>query len=124
MIDDLGSKPSARRPALVGAGTLRNVRACLRAALSAAVRPELVPRNVAMLVELPTVKRPKSVAVATARLARFLTHVEDDPLSPLWLADAVYGMRRGELAGLRWPDVDEGAHIIRIRQGLIQVPGS
>ena len=44
-----------RRP--VSAGTLRNIRACLRAALTDAVRQRLVARNVAQLVTVPTVKR-------------------------------------------------------------------
>ena len=37
----------------------------------------------------------------------FLGYVEGDALSALWLLDAVYGMRRAELLGLRWQDVDQ-----------------
>lgn len=110
-----------RRP--MSAGTLRNVRACLRAALSDAVRKGLVARNVAQLVDLPSVRRSAPVVVEGDRLVTFLTHVEDDPLSALWLLDAVYGMRRAELLGLRWADVDQDSGLIVIRQTLVEIGG-
>ena len=36
----------------------------------------------------------------------FLDHVRDDRLYALWLLVATAGMRRGELAGPRWVDID------------------
>lgn len=123
MIDVLGSRPSTRRAAPVTPGTLLNIRACLRAALSDAVRRQLVARNVAVLVEMPSVKRPKPISVGTDRLATFLAHVESDPLVALWHTDSLYGMRRAELCGLRWPDIDEKDHLIRVRQTLVELPG-
>jgi integrase len=41
-----------------------------------------------------------------AELGVFLEHVRGDRLYALWLLVATTGMRRGELAGLRWVDVD------------------
>lgn len=107
----------------VTSGTLVNLRAVLRAALNDALRRGLVPRNVAELVELPEVQRPAPVAVDSERLARWLRHVEEDALAPLWLCVAVYGPRRGELLGLSWPSIDTGAKLIRIDQELIDVDG-
>lgn len=40
------------------------------------------------------------------QLHGFLEHVRGDPLYAAWLLFATTGMRRGEIAGLRWPDVD------------------
>ena len=127
MLDRLASGPSLRggkpheRP--VTAGTLLNVRAVLRAALNDAMKRGLVSRNVATLVDLPTVRRPSPVSVTADRLGRFLDHVEGDPLEALWFTDVVYGLRRGELLGLTWPDVDTGAHLIRVRHALVEITG-
>jgi integrase len=40
------------------------------------------------------------------QLRAFLEHIRGDPLYAAWLLLATTGMRRGEVAGLRWPDVD------------------
>jgi integrase len=39
-------------------------------------------------------------------LAEFLRFVADDPLFALWWLVALRGLRRGEVAGLRWQDID------------------
>jgi integrase len=123
MIDELGNERSMRSSKPIAPGTLRNIRACLRVALAEAVRKQLVPRNVATMVEMPSVNRPKPIRVEDDPLTRFITHVADDPLSALWDVDATYGMRRAELLGLRWPDIESGRHLIRIRQTLLELKG-
>jgi hypothetical protein len=40
------------------------------------------------------------------QLAEFLRFVADDPLFALWWLVALRGLRRGEVAGLRWQDID------------------
>ncbi|MFG1611091.1 tyrosine recombinase XerC [Actinoplanes sp. NPDC049265] len=108
------------------AGTLQRVRATLRAAYNAAIRDGLVTDNPARRVEMPATRRPHAVvwtegrveqwredgrrpavAVWTAdQLTEFLDFVEQDPLYPLWWLVALRGLRRGEVCGLRWQDVD------------------
>jgi integrase len=76
--------------------------------LSAAVREELVARNVAALVRVP-VPRPKRAKAWTVDQARrFLesARIEDDPLYVAYVLLLVLGLRRGELLGLAWEDVD------------------
>lgn len=53
-------------------------------------------------------------------LRQFLEHVRDDRLYALWLTAATTRMRRGELLGLRWSDVDLTAGLITIRQTLVE----
>jgi integrase-like protein len=50
----------------------------------------------------------------TAELNEFLQFVADDPLYPLWWLVALRGLRRREVAGLRWQDLglDEGELMI------------
>src|SRR4029450_4257539 len=49
---------------------------------------------------------PERCGWAHQELGAFLAHVRDDRLYALWLLVATTGMRRGELAGLRWGDID------------------
>jgi len=106
--------------------SIRNVhmmRQVLSAALTRAAREELVSRNVARLIELPAWQpaeiRPWSADEALA----FLRAARDDPLYPAFVLLMVYGMRRGEVLGLRWTDIDLDSGVFRVRQQLHRVHG-
>ena len=51
-----------------------------------------------------------------AQAKLFLDVVRDEPLYPLWLTLLATGMRKGEILGLRWEDVDLSAGIIHVTQ--------
>jgi integrase len=50
----------------------------------------------------------------------FLTAVANDRLFAAWLLAATTGMRRGELLGLRWEDVDLEAGVVRVTQARVR----
>ena len=107
--------------------SIRNVqlmRQVLSAALTRAAREELISRNVARLAELPAWEpgevRPWSADEALA----FLRAARPDPLYPAFVLLLLYGMRRGEVLGLRWQDVDLDVGNLRVRQQLQRVSGS
>jgi len=98
------------------------MRQVLCAALTRAVREELISRNVARLAELPAWEpaevRPWSADEAFA----FLRAAKDDLLFPAFVLPILYGMRRGEVLGLRWEDVDLDTGI-RVRQQIQRIHG-
>jgi integrase len=65
-----------------------------------------VVRNVADAVDPPKGRSPEMQVWTPVQLRAFLTHGRIDRLYAVWLLVATTGMRRGELAGLRWVDVD------------------
>jgi excisionase family DNA binding protein len=70
------------------------------------------------LYDLMRAGRINSVKDGRARVAR------PDPLYPAFALLILYGMRRGEVLGLRWQDIDLDAGTIAIRQQLQRVHGS
>jgi integrase len=95
----------------------------LSSALTRAMREELVMRNVARLAELPAWER-KPITPWTAAEARaFLAAAKDDPLYPAFMLLLLYGLRRGEVLGLRWRDVDDEDNELRVRQQIQRVHG-
>jgi integrase len=58
-----------------------------------------------------------------AQLAAFLRATEDDRFWPVFRLAAFTGMRRGELLGLRWDDVDLDAGTVTVRRRRLQVAG-
>ena len=59
-----------------------------------------------MMSTHPTAPPPSGQVWSPEQLRAFLTHVRDDRLYALWILVATTGMRRAELAGLRWNDLD------------------
>lgn len=105
------------------AGTLSGHRRVLRNALNAAIRRNLIATNAAegLIESMPKDGRPDSTAWQPEQVAAFLLDLELDvmnaePESPAWYEavqdDALYevamlaGLRRGELGGLLWTELD------------------
>jgi integrase len=86
--------------------TVKNIHAIVHRALKDAVRWGYVARNVADAVDPPRGRSPEMRVWTPDQLRGFLAHVRTDRLYAVWLLVATTGMRRGELAGLRWADVD------------------
>jgi len=99
------------------------VRTVLSSALTRAQREELVARNVARLVELPTYERADVVPWTEAEVKAFLYAARSDQLSAAFLLLSLYGLRRGEVLGIRWQDVDVARGVVRIRQQVVRIGG-
>jgi integrase len=105
--------------------TVRRLHAVLHKALNDAARQDLVAYNVASKATLP--KRDVHLDSPTVRrfqawnaqeLRRFLTLIEGHGFEPAYILAANTGMRRGEVAGLTWGDVDLDNATIYVRHAL------
>jgi integrase len=101
--------------------TVRNVHGVLHAALRDAVRWGYLSRNVAAGADLPKPMTPEMHVWNPEQLGVFLEHVRGDPLYVAWMLFATTGMRRGEVAGLRWSDVDLEAGRVSPRRPRVVV---
>jgi integrase len=90
----------------LSARTVQAVHMTVRKALGDAARWGLVARNVAQLADPPSPKRVDMRTWTASQLRAFLEHVESERLAALWMLAASTGMRRGEVLGVRWVDVD------------------
>lgn len=90
----------------ISAKSVRNVHVVLRKALSDAERLGLVPRNAAAPARPPASVRREFVTWSSDDLRQFLAAVKDHRFFVAFVLLATTGMRRGEVLGLRWSDVD------------------
>jgi integrase len=106
--------------------SVRYVHRILRKALGDAVRKGTLARNPASPADPPkrstATKREGEMHVWTAvQLQTFLASLDEHRLEPAFVLAAHTGMRRGEVAGLRWGDVDLDAKLIHVRQAAVVV---
>jgi len=96
--------------------TVHNVHICLHKALQDAVDDGLLRRNPAERAHANPKDRPEMKTWSADELAAFLAFAAQDRELVLYHVAAATGMRRGELLGLRWRDVDLDGARLSVRQ--------
>ncbi|MFI1335667.1 tyrosine-type recombinase/integrase [Streptomyces sp. NPDC020845] len=95
----------------------------LRAALEHAVREDELPRNVAKNVELSTGTKREIEPLTVKEGRQLLAAARGDRLWTAYELAVRIGLRRGEVLGLRWKDVDLADGSVTIRQTIQRVGG-
>ncbi|OBY30805.1 site-specific integrase [Mycolicibacter kumamotonensis] len=109
-------------PGGVSARTVVTMLVVLSSALDDAMAQGFVARNVARLVKRPKVTAAEMATWTPDEAARFRAHISSDRLAACWLL-TLAGLRRSEVLGLRWVDVDFDAGTITVAQGRVVVGG-
>jgi integrase len=101
--------------------TVRNVVAVLKRALRDAEALGQVSRNVAAPVSLPKDQRPIHPVWSASQMGEFLEFTKQDRFHAAFVLMATTGMRRGEVLGLRWSDLDLEQRVLQVEQTLTTV---
>lgn len=106
-----------------GRVTLARCISTLSSALNDAVKQRRLPHNPARYSGLPRPPRRDLVCWSTSQAEQFLRycHRIDDPLADLFELMICTGMRKGEVLGLHWNDVDLDNRLLFIRHTLVSV---
>lgn len=113
-----GCKPHQCKP--MGASTVRQIHAIISGTFDAAERWDWVNSNPARVARKP--KRPEPdppTPAEAARLSEEAFRMDEDWGTLVWLAMTT-GMRRGELAGLRFARVDLDDEVIDLRRNWVR----
>ncbi len=106
----------------VSARTVVTMLVVLSSALDDAMAQGLVARNVARLVKRPKITAAEMATWTPDEADRLRAHISSDRLAACWLL-TLAGLRRSEVLGLRWADVDHDAATITVSQGRVVVGG-
>lgn len=103
--------------------TVQYIHAVIRRALGRAVKWQLVPRNVAKLVDPPRVQRHEVKPLTPEQARAFLDAAKGERLEALYSVAVALGLRRSEALGLRWEDIDFENETISVRYSLQRIDG-
>ncbi|MFG2021108.1 tyrosine-type recombinase/integrase [Actinomadura geliboluensis] len=87
----------------------------LKAAFDLAVAEGRLVRNVAALVKPVSHQQAERETWSKAEVRKFLRKIEGERLEVAWRL-SLYGLRRGEVLGLRWEDIDLKAGVLKVVQ--------
>ncbi|MHA4848518.1 tyrosine-type recombinase/integrase [Rhodococcus sp. MSC1_016] len=105
------AKGNARNPWT--ARTVNYLLTILAAALDDQVKQGTLVRNVAKLVDKLPSEQNEMNTWEPEEVERFLEHTRDDQYAHAWFL-ALCGLRRGEISGLRWRDIDLDAQTLTV----------
>lgn len=100
------------------ARTVGHAHRVLHKALADATQRELLTRNPAALVSPPKVATAEMAILSGDNIKHVLATLRTSPIFAEIVLLISTGMRRGELAGLQWGDVDLDAHRLRIERSI------
>jgi integrase len=106
-----------------GAVTVRRALATLRMIFSTAVRDEIIPANPAIMVDKPVVHDHPVAAWEPEHIMMFLDHCGRHRLGSLFELVLYTALRRGEVTGLHWSDVDLAARTVVVQHNRVSVDG-
>ena len=101
----------------------RMVRSChttCRTALEKAVTEGLITINPAIGCRLPPKKAKEMQVLTQDEIRRFLIQAQDEGYYELFLLELTTGMRRGEILGLQWKDVNLDTGELHIRRQVVK----
>jgi integrase len=104
----------------LGARSIQLTLGRLTAAFESALLEGLLVRNVAKLVTAPRYEPAERETWSADEVQRFLAVAEQDRLHVAWRL-SLYGLRRGEVLGLRWDDIDLEAGTLSVRRARVLV---
>jgi integrase len=90
----------------------------LHAALKQAVRWGMVPRNVADAVDPPKTAKKERDYLSLEEVKILWEAAKGDRFETLYILAVTTGMRRGELLGLKWADIDLDREMLAVRRAL------
>ena len=112
-----------RRASGLSATMVRHIRTILRMAMRLAVDRDLVVRNVVDSVRGPKAEQTEIVPLTAEETRKLLETARAHPLGAIWFVVATLGLRRGEVLGLRWADLDLEHGKLSVRVQLASVTG-
>ena len=114
---------SEKQPRGLSAKTVRNINQVISSAMDMAVRHKLILSNPTEGCELPKVEHREMKTLPAEQLGAFLREAKESGVYELYYLDLATGLRRGELLGLKWEDVDLQNGVIHVRRQVARVDG-
>ena len=119
-VDRLESKGQPRG---LSPKTVRNIHQILSSALKLAQEQRLILTNPAEGCALPKTEHREMKTLPMEQLQSFLREAKDSGVFELYYLELATGLRRGELLGLKWEDIDLEHGDLRVRRQIARING-
>ncbi len=112
-----------KQPKGLSAKTVRNINQVISSAMDLAVAQKIILENPTNACSLPKVEHKEMQTIPAEQLQAFLTEAKATGVYEMYYIELATGLRRGELLGLKWQDIDWKNGIIKVRRQVARVNG-
>ena len=111
------------QPKGLSAKTVRNIHQILSSALKLAQEQRILHTNPAEGCALPKVEHREIKTLPVEQFQPFLREARESGVFELYYLELATGLRRGELLGLKWEDIDLERGDLRVRRQISRING-
>ena len=112
-----------KKPKGLAPKTVRNIHQMICSAYNLAIEQKLVNKNPTQGCALPKVEHKEMKTLTADQLNAFFREAKDSGVYELYYLDLATGLRRGELLGLKWTDVDFDRGVLEIQRAISRQNG-
>ena len=116
-------KESQNKPKGLSAKSVRNIHCFISHAMNRAVDEKLISENPASRCILPKKEQKEIEILPLTDLQKFFEEAKKSGVFELYFTELATGLRRGELLGLKWTDIDFNANSIYIQRQITRTDG-
>ena len=112
-----------KKPKGLAPKTVRNIHQMIGSAYNLAIEQHLVTKNPTQGCALPKVEHKEMKTLTADQLSAFFQEARDSGVYELYYLDLATGLRRGELLGLKWSDIDLEKGDLWVRRQIGRIDG-
>ena len=112
-----------KKPKGLAPKTVRNIHQMICSAYNLAMEQKLVNKNPTQGCALPKVEHKEMKTLTADQLSAFFREAKETGVYELYYLDLATGLRRGELLGLKWTDIDFDRGVLQIQRAISRQNG-
>ena len=114
---------SKNQPKGLSPKTVRNIHQILESAMKLAVEQKLIVKDPTAGCALPKVEKKEMRTLPVEQLTSFLREAKESGVFEMYYVELATGLRRGELLGLKWEDIDFEHGNLRVKRQVARING-
>ena len=111
------------QPKGLSAKTVRNINQVISSAMDFARNQKLISSNPTDGCALPKLEHKEMKTLPVEQLTSFLREAKESGVFELYYIELATGLRRGELLGLKWEDIDLAQGSLRVQRQIARING-